>query len=184
MILIKIEILVKNQIRKKSFGQFSPLPLGSYVKLATSSWVDSESKFELESVMTYCSYCSATTSEPVMTTKSGVTFGSSNRMTTEDAHQIQWRYCRERTGFSFKEYVSCTSEDNFGYNRKVFVDRICDGQVDCNRLEDETGELGTCSAAQAEFKIPDVRRYTFLLILGYTGLRPKPYFDALDFSAT
>ena len=45
--------------------------------------------------MTYCSNCgSKIQNQPVMTTKSGETFGSGARLTTTDALQVQWAYCR------------------------------------------------------------------------------------------
>ena len=44
--------------------------------------------------MTYCSDCGSKGNQPVMTLKSGETFDSGFRLTTTDALQIQWAYCR------------------------------------------------------------------------------------------
>ena len=44
--------------------------------------------------MTYCSSCGSKNGQPVMTTKSGETFSSGARLTTTDALQVQWAYCR------------------------------------------------------------------------------------------
>ena len=75
-------------------------------------------------------------------------FDDGERMTTTDALQIQWRYCRAREGFEYKSTKTCTSKDKLGFeNRDVFVDRICDGFSDCGESEDELGGLGECANA-------------------------------------
>ena len=92
--------------------------------------------FELASVMMYGSGGNST--HPVMTLLDGSTFYDGFRLTTADAKQIQWKYCRNITGFSYKETVDCTSKDRLGFEREVFKDRICDGRGDCPGGEDET----------------------------------------------
>ena len=57
---------------------------------------------------------------------------------------MQWRYCRSRENFEIQESIRCTSTDNYGQNRRVFVSRLCDGVADCNDAEDEIGGLGEC----------------------------------------
>ena len=114
----------------------------SYTKIPSDEWVQSgiASEFEVESVMTYCSFCSAIVkSVPVLSLKDGRTFGSGTRVTTSDALQLQWNYCKPR-GFEYKPYKECLSTDLLGFKRKVFTDRLCDGVKDCRDGEDETGE--------------------------------------------
>ena len=121
----------------------------NFAKLTEEAWVDHGSPFEVESVMTYCSGCSSNGRGPVLVIKqTGGEFANAPRMTTEDALQVQYRYCRKMEGFEFKKNVKCTSKDAAGTRRNVFTDRICDGMMDCNGMEDELGGLGECLHAQ------------------------------------
>ena len=73
-----------------------------YFKISTSDWLDTGYPFELASVMTYCSFCSAVGDTPVATLHDGSTFNDGERLTTTDALQIQNKYCKmkdERNGF-------------------------------------------------------------------------------------
>ena len=112
---------------------------------------ESVNSFELDSIMMTCSYCSAKDREkPVMTLKNGDTwdYNSSKRLTTADALELQWKYCKNLPGFLYKPSVDCTKRDLLGYKRKVFTDRICDGVGDCPQGEDETGQLHQCKYAE------------------------------------
>lgn len=113
---------------------------GQFTKLSTSFWEDSGYPFELGSTMMYCSFCAG---NPAMTTKDGTTWGNHGAMTTTDALQIQWQYCKNRDKFQFKETMQCPSPDSTGQVLGVFTDRICDNVNDCHGEEDE-GELVEC----------------------------------------
>ena len=65
-----------------------------YYKISTSDWLDTGYPFELASVMTYCSFCSAIGDTPVATLHDGSTFSDGARVTTTDALQIQNKYCK------------------------------------------------------------------------------------------
>ena len=80
-----------------------------YFKISTSDWLDTGYPFELASVMTYCSFCSAVGDAPVATLHDGSTFNDGERLTTTDALQIQNKYCKmkdERNGFEKGPYHS------------------------------------------------------------------------------
>ena len=98
--------------------------------------------------MMYCSFCGAAdTKIPVMTTKTGETFGSAVRMTTTDAQELIWSYCQDlQNVYEEKTTAKCTTEDKVvsGFYRNVYADRICDGYIDCPNGEDELGGLGKC----------------------------------------
>jgi len=121
-----------------------PILLDQFTKLPTSGWSNSEHPFELGSVMTYCSRCGG---NPAMTIKSdGTEWGMHGSVTTTDALQIQWHYCRNRPDFSYKNSVSCTSADRSGQILNVFTDRLCDNVKDCHGGEDE-GTIAACKNA-------------------------------------
>ena len=114
-----------------------------FTKLDSDRWLqhtvggEDQFPYEVTSSMHYCSYCGANSNKPVMTYKDGSTFGSGVLMTTTDALQLQWRYCKDRPNFELKETVYCTSKDKFNVARPIFPDRVCDGQVECAGGEDE-----------------------------------------------
>ena len=72
-------------------------------------------------------------------------------------------YCNDRNDYVEKEFLSCSSNDKFGFQvlpifltflfttyfkRPVFTDRVCDNQRDCYGGEDESLDgnvaLATC----------------------------------------
>lgn len=122
----------------------------SYDVIPVADWFNMGSPLEVESVMTYCSFCSAiSTTTPVMTVKdTGATFSDGYRVTTTDAKQLQWMYCESDTinypDFEYKETTSCSAGDMLGFTREVFTDRLCDSIVDCASGEDEDGSLAEC----------------------------------------
>ena len=85
-------------------------------------WIEHEEyPFEVESVLTYCSYCSAKGSNPVATLKDGTTFSGGDKMTTTDALQTQKRYCQSKQdNYTYKEHIQCTSTDLLGFTRPIF----------------------------------------------------------------
>ena len=104
--------------------------------------------YEPRSVMSYGSYATSTTSGvPVALLKDGGQIFDGERITTEDALQVQWMYCKEQPskfpGFEYTETATCTSQDEVGATRKVFTSRLCDGISDCPNGEDE-GDLAVC----------------------------------------
>ena len=119
-----------------------------------NNWMNASESFpfEVESVMMYCSYCgSYLNGSASITLLNGDTFEKSLRMTTTDSRQVIENYCRGREDvFDHKKTVQCTSEDRVvsGLYREVYVDRICDGFVDCPEAEDELGGLGACITFQ------------------------------------
>ena len=124
-----------------------------YTKINDANWlqvVDSRNNdmypYEPNSIMHYGSYAFSTdTSIPVMTYKDGSTFGDSVRMTTTDSLQVIWAYCNDDADKGNpKDNVSCPSVDQVGYTRPVYVDRLCDGKLDCHNGEDENGWLAKC----------------------------------------
>ena len=110
-------------------------------------WLNTQHPFELESVMTYCSLCSSSNQQPVATLKDGRTFNDGPHMTTTDALQIQYKYCKmPDEDFKYKETVQCGTLDNFGTDKPVFTDRLCDNQADCPNGADE-GTIAPCIPA-------------------------------------
>ena len=85
-------------------------------------WIKHEEyPFEVESVLTYCSFCSAKSNLPVAELKDGTTFSGGDKMTTTDALQTQKRYCQsKRENYTYKEHVQCTSTDLLGFTRPIF----------------------------------------------------------------
>ncbi|CBY38065.1 unnamed protein product [Oikopleura dioica] len=118
--------------------------------LAEEDWYDMRSPLEIESVMTYCSFCGNNGADPVMTLReTGETWSSlRDRITTTDAKQLQHAYCEldpeNYPDFEYKQAISCLSGDTLNVTREVFADRLCDGIIDCGGGEDETGELAKC----------------------------------------
>lgn len=105
-------------------------------------------EFEFESVMIYDSF---TLDAFHKEKKTG--FGEAPRISTSDALQIQYRYCKKRdANFKYKEYVQCKTPDLAGFIKKVFKDRICDGIIDCPGGEDENGDMGSCKNPTANEK--------------------------------
>ena len=70
-----------------------------------------------------------------------------NRLTTADALQLQWKYCRNQNNFKYKKTQDCQTKDLLGFQRLVFDDRICDGIADCPNAEDE-GDIRKCSSGK------------------------------------
>ena len=115
-----------------------------YYTIRDENWLNTQYPFELESVMTYCSYCSSANGHPVATLKDGRTFDDGPHMTTTDALQIQYKYCKmPDADYKYKETVQCGTLDNFGTNKPVFTDRLCDNQPDCPNGADE-GKIAPC----------------------------------------
>ena len=113
-----------------------------YMEITCSSFhFDTGYPFELASVMTYCSFCSAADSSiPVATLKDGSFFDDGPRLTTTDALQIQNKYCKMKDStFVYKEHLMCGGTDAVGLDRPVFVDRFCDNVNDCENGADENG---------------------------------------------
>jgi len=128
-------------------GQFDKLPYSSdgnnkeWDDVKKWFWEDSGHPFELGSVMTYCSDCSGS---PAMTLKAdGSKWGSHGGITTTDALQVQWLYCRDRSEYEYKSTLACPTADRTGQMLQVFSDRLCDNVKDCYGGEDE-GSMGEC----------------------------------------
>ena len=105
--------------------------------------------YEPNSVMHYGSYALSNVDPkiPTMTYKDGSTFDEplDYRITTTDSLQVIWAYCNDDADKGNpKETVSCPSVDQVGYTRPVYVDRLCDGRLDCHNGEDESGSLAKC----------------------------------------
>ena len=111
----------------------------NYQRLRETEWVETKYPFEMQSVMIYTNSGKFTkkNGEPVTTT--------SSRLTTTDALQVQNLYCMKQPDFELKEHVMCSTKDEFGFFRPVFVDRICDGIVDCHDGSDEDESRFACS---------------------------------------
>ena len=109
---------------------------------------DRVNSFEMKSVLMYSSFGGSSNGQPVMSLLDGGTWGGNVKMTTADAKQLQWKYCRDRvaTGFQYKSTLNCTSQDRLGFDREVFNDRICDAYGDCPDFEDELS-LAACQPA-------------------------------------
>ena len=126
-----------------------------YYTIRDENWLNTKYPFELESVMTYCSYCSSANGHPVATLKDGRTYNDGPHMTTTDALQIQYKYCKmPDADFQYKEHVQSGTLDNFGTNKPVFTDRLCDNQPDCPNGADE-GTIAPCISA-GDFLLADV----------------------------
>ena len=86
--------------------------------------------------MSYSSYAGAIGSDPIALLKDGSEIIRGEKISTTDALQLQKMYCKDMTNddgtpmfpnFQYKERTSCTSSDEVGETRTVFIDRICDG---------------------------------------------------------
>ena len=66
----------------------------------------------------------------------GEEHGQGNRITSMDAMQVAYQYCKPRQ-FARKAYTSCPTADPTGVTTLLFLDRICDGITDCPNGEDE-----------------------------------------------
>ena len=111
-------------------------------------------EFDLNSMMMYDSLVSSVGGKYVAVTKVGGLHwgpgsrGYSNRVTTMDALQLQYRYCVARdANFKPKEHTTCSSASDVGIHPLVFIDRLCDGVKDCPDGEDEGGMV-PCIEAQ------------------------------------
>ena len=111
-------------------------------------------QFDLNSMMMYSSGTGANQGEYSATTVDGGKWwgpgsrGYTDRITTMDALQLQYRYCVARyANFKPKEHLTCSSVSDVGINPLVFTDRLCDGVSDCPDLEDE-GIIAPCMEAQ------------------------------------
>jgi len=93
-------------------------------------------EFELMSVMIYRSGSGGKDDEegnrlPVTVVKNtGENHSQGSRITSMDAMQVAYRYCKPR-GFARKAYTSCPTPDPTGVTSLVFLDRLCDGITDC-----------------------------------------------------
>ncbi|CBY23642.1 unnamed protein product [Oikopleura dioica] len=76
-----------------------------------------------------------------MTKHDGSFFSGGRFMSTTDALQLQSQYCSpEETMHA----LDCLEKDEFGFDRKIFASRVCDGRADCPNAEDETGSIASC----------------------------------------
>ena len=71
--------------------------------LLPDEWTDSGHPFELGSVMIYGSSTRAVGDSYTMTLNTGGIWGHHSTLTTTDALQVQWHFCRQESGFNFKE---------------------------------------------------------------------------------
>ena len=110
----------------------------NYRKMNTTEWVETKYPFEMQSVMIYIKSEKFTkkNGEPVTKT--------SSRLTTTDALEVQDFYCSKQPKFELKEHVMCSKEDELGFFRPVFVDRLCDGIIDCHDESDEDESRFKC----------------------------------------
>ena len=102
-------------------------------------------EYEIESVMSYRSGAGGIkvngVYQPVTVSKlTGEPHGHGVRISTMDALQTAYRYCKPR-GFRPKETIDCLTPDGAGVTRLLFKDRLCDGYVDCPNGEDENGDM-------------------------------------------
>ena len=90
----------------------------------------------------------------VMTYKDGSPIVTGTHMTTTDSLQVAEMYCNDQSGinemfnhlYNSKPRLTCSGVDRFGFNRPVFLDKVCDGVCDCHGCEDE-GDMGACAPA-------------------------------------
>jgi len=113
-----------------SNGQFDKMP--TYLWEKTPAEFGGE--FELLSVMTYASGVGGKVRNgiryPVTIVKStGKWHGEGKRISTMDALQVFYKYCRIKNTPP-KPYGSCKTGDPTGITRLVYNDRICDGVQD------------------------------------------------------
>ena len=72
---------------------------------------------------------------PVMTTMDGSTFPAGPFMTTTDALQLTSYYCQDNFDWNPKPMTHCQKPDLLGVYRPLFLDRVCDGRIDCEGRE-------------------------------------------------
>ena len=155
--------------------EFEKKPLDSdHVRMDSKDWIKTKYPFEMQSVMIYTNSEKFTkkNGEPVTTT--------SPRLTTTDALQVQELYCDEKPSFEFKEHVMCSKKDELGFFRPVFIDRICDGILDCHDGSDEdesrfecSKTLGCCDGYRLVDETDGFRNIlTEYQIVGQLGKRP------------
>ena len=89
--------------------------------------------------MTYGSMTRSVNGNVTMVVKlDGLPFPTHTTITTTDALQVQWHFCRELDDFVPKRTRNCTNPDRTGQMLKVFDDRLCDNKRDCFGGEDES----------------------------------------------
>ena len=66
-----------------------------FIKL-DDNWEESDFPYEPDSLMHYCSTCGTNGKGPVMTFADGSLFQGGQFLTTTDALQLQWKYCRHK----------------------------------------------------------------------------------------
>ena len=70
-----------------------------------------------------------------MTTMDGSTFPAGPFMTTTDALQLTSYYCQDNFDWNPKPMTHCQKPDLLGVYRPLFLDRVCDGRIDCEGRE-------------------------------------------------
>ena len=123
---------------RDEYLQFENVTLDqNYEKMNAQNW-PSQYPLELQSALMYANNenFNKKNGEPIT--------GVSPRLTTTDALEVQELYCMKNQKFKLKEHVMCSSEDELGFTRPVFVDRICDGIKDCHDGSDEDESRFEC----------------------------------------
>lgn len=110
----------------------------NYQKMGADEWFETKYPFEMQSVMIYVN------SEKILKKNGQPVTKKSPRLTTTDALEVQEMYCTKNPNFELKEHVMCTQPDELGFYRPVFVDRICDGIIDCHDGSDEDESRFEC----------------------------------------
>lgn len=127
------------------YNEIDPSWTDQFTKLNNNEWWDSGHPLEIASAMMYSSYAGIADYSPSMVLKAdGSTWSNHGSMTTTDALQVQYLYCRNTPGFQYKESITCPSADVTGHHFPVFTDRFCDNTPDCPGLEEETGIMAPC----------------------------------------
>ena len=110
----------------------------NYFKMNEADWIETKYPFEMRSVMIYANTENFTKHNGELVTN------RSPILTTTDALQVQELYCKKQPKFEFKEHVMCSKADELGFFRPVFLDRICDGVIDCHDGSDEDESRFAC----------------------------------------